>query len=404
MSVPLSKKTIETVKATIPFLAENGVKLTEHFYQRLFTGNPEVKAFFNHANQESGAQQRALGGAICAFAQNIETPENLVTAVSNIGSKHASLGVKPEHYPIVGEHLLGSIDDLLNPAPPEVLEAWGEAYGFLADLLISAEKDLYDEQISQEGGWNGFREMEIFRREHESKWITSFYLKPKDAGTLPKFKPGQYITVRIPTPDGSTTMRNYSLSGSPDWDFYRISVKREVPRNSDTPEGYASSYLHTQLALGDSIELGPPCGDFFLQEHQQSTPILLLSGGVGITPLLSMFHAVTANPTTFLHGATNGENHALKEEVTQRAEEHSHLSAHFRYSAPSKEDERDQNHHSSGRFTEEFLSEFITPETEIYFCGPKAMMIQIYQFLKRTNHPTAQIHYEFFGPQEELEA
>ena len=132
--------------------------------------------------------------------------------------------------------------------------------------------------------------MKIFRREHESKWITSFYMKAKDAGTLPKFKPGQYITIRIPTPDGSTTMRNYSLSGSPDWDFYRISVKREVPRHADTPEGYTSSYLHTQVAVGDTVEIGPPCGDFFLQEHKQDTPVLLLSGGVGITPLLSMFH------------------------------------------------------------------------------------------------------------------
>jgi len=200
----LTAKTIETVKATIPFLKQNGGALTQHFYQRLFAGNPEVKEYFNSSNQETGVQQAALGGAICAFAQNIETPENLASAVSRIANKHASLGIQPEHYPIVGEHLLGSINDLLNPAPPEILSAWGEAYGFLADVLIGAEKDLYTEQKKPEGGWNGFRKMEVFKREHESKWITSFYLRPCDPCPVIPFKSGQYLTLRVPTIEGST--------------------------------------------------------------------------------------------------------------------------------------------------------------------------------------------------------
>lgn len=403
MNNSLSVETIGAVKATIPFLAQNGSKLTEHFYQRLFKHNPEVKSYFNLSNQESGAQQKALGGAICAFAQNIETPENLAEAISRIGSKHVSLGIKPEHYPIVGEHLLASIDDLLNPAPPEVLKAWGEAYHFLADVLIGAEKDLYKKQLEQEGGWNDFREMTIIDKKHESQLITSFYLKPKDGGILPKFKPGQYITVRIPTESSSTTMRNYSLSGSVEWDHYRISVKREVSAHGDTPEGYASSYLHTKTSVGDIIEVGPPCGDFYLQDHSEQAPILLLSGGVGITPLLAMLHQVGSNPVTFLHGATDGDHHAMRDEVNRIASQHENITAHFRYSAPSDQDLENQYHHSTGRFTEEFLTPFITPETEVYFCCPKPVMRLIYQTLKAIEHPTEKIHYEFFGPQDELE-
>lgn len=399
---PLSSETIKTVQATIPFLSENGMKLTEHFYKRMFKGNPEVKEFFNTSNQESGAQQRALGSAICAFAQNIETPENLAAAVSRIGNKHASLGVKPEHYPIVGEHLLGAIDDLLDPAPPEILTAWGEAYGFLADVLIGAEDGIYSSQENQEGGWSDFRNMEVIRREHESKWITSFYLKPVDGKPLPTFKPGQYITVRIPTPDGSTTMRNYSLSGSPEWDHYRISVKREVPRHADTPEGYVSSYLHTKLAVGDSIEVRAPAGDFFLQDHPAETPVLFLSGGVGITPLLSMLHSADKNPVTFLHGAINGEFHALRDEVLELDEKRENQNVHFRYSAPSDDDLQNKHFHSEGLFTTEFLAEFITPETQVYFCGPKPMMQHIYKALNSLEHPEEQIHYEFFGPHDEL--
>ena len=418
MSTTLSKETIETVKATIPFLQQNGLALTEHFYRRMFAGNPEVKEYFNVSNQASGAQQGALGGAICAFAQNIETPENLADAVSLISNKHASLGIKPEHYPIVGEHLLGSIDDLLNPAPPEILAAWGEAYGFLAGVLIGAEEAIYTQQAEQPAGWNGFKDLEVFKREQESNLITSFYLRAKDGSNLPSFKSGQYLTVRVPTADApvasgcpfsgakavTTTMRNYSLSGSPTWDHYRISVKHEVPRHADTPEGYASTYLHTQVKVGDTLEIAPPCGDFFLNQHSAETPILLLSGGVGITPVLSMLHSVKANPVTFLHGAINSENHALRDEVLSLAEQNENISAHFRYSAPTDADAQNQPHHSTGLFTTEFLSDFITADTEIYFCGPKAMMQHIYKALKELNHPTEQIHYEFFGPQGDLEA
>ncbi len=409
MSHHLSQSTIETVKATIPFLQQNGEALTRHFYQRLFEGNPEVKAFFNVSNQESGTQQRALGGAICAFAQNIETPEVLAAAVSRIANKHASLGIKPEHYPIVGEHLLGSIDDLLNPAPPEILEAWGQAYGFLAEVMIGAEDEIYTEQETKVGGWAGFRFLEVVRREQESQWITSFYLKPTDGKPLPPFQPGQYLTVRVPTPfsntpgEPATTLRNYSLSGSPDWDCYRISVKREVPHHADTPEGYVSSHLHTKVSVGDSLEIGPPCGDFFLQEHDPETPILLLSGGVGITPLMSMLHQIDQNPVTFLHGAISGENHALRGEVEELVSQRSHTKAHFRYSTPTEQDQQEQHHHSEGYFTPEFLQDFITPQTEVYFCGPKIMMKHVLAALRKFEHPDDQIHFEFFGPQEELE-
>lgn len=412
MDNPLSTQTIETVKSTIPFLQENGVALTEHFYKRMFEGNPEVREYFNTSNQESGAQQRALGGAICAFAMNIETPENLSGAVSRISNKHVSLGILPEHYPIVGQHLLGAIDDILNPAPSEVLAAWGEAYEFLAGVMIGAESDLYADQKAEAGGWNGFRKMEVFRREHESQWITSFYLRPLDEQTLPPFKAGQYTTVRIPAkPDNDssgnapvTTMRNYSLSGSPEWPHYRISVKREVPRHADTPEGYVSSYLHTSVGVGNVIEIGPPCGDFHLLEHSTDTPILLLSGGVGITPLLAMAHAVKENRTTFLHGAIDGKNHAHREEVLQLAQAKPNLNVHFRYSAPTHEDEQSRHHHSEGLFSTDFLANYINPKTEVYFCGPKPMMQHVYKALRTLQHPEDKSHYEFFGPQEELDA
>ena len=404
MSIALSAKTIETVKATIPFLQENGLDLTKHFYKRLFEGNPEVKAFFNASNQQSGAQQRALGGAICAFAQNIETPEVLAAAVSRIANKHAALGVKPEHYPIVGEHLLGSIDDILNPAPPEILEAWGEAYGFLAGVLTQTEGDLYEEQESSEHGWRGFQNLTVVRKQKESESITSFYLKAGEDKGLPTFQSGQYLTVRVPMPSSddptapATTMRNYSLSGSPSWDHYRISVKQEVG-DEVTPGGYVSNYLHQNIEVGAQLEIGPPCGDFYLGEHSEETPVLLLSAGVGITPMLSMLHSVENQPTTFLHVTQNSKTHACRAEVEELAKAKDNLKVHFRYTAASDTDRDQASFESDGYLDAEFLSSFLSDSTEVYLCGPEVMMKSSLAILDSLGHPSGQIHYEYFGPE-----
>lgn len=394
----LSKETIDTVKATIPFLAENATKLTAHFYQRMFRENPEVKVYFNAAHQISGGQQGALAASVCAFARNIETPENLAAAVSLIANKHASLGVQPEHYPIVGKHLLASIDELLNPAPPEILQAWGEAYGFLAEVLIQQEKGIYAEQ-----SWNGFRKFTLFRKEEESAVVSSFYLKPSDGGTVPAYLPGQYITVRIPTADGSTTMRNYSLSCHGCQHGLRISVKQEKAAHADQPDGYVSNYLHEQLALGDEVEVAPPCGDFVFDAdaaEKSGAPVLLLSGGIGITPLLSMLHASKGKsfPVSFVHGAIDSKHHSFAEEVRKLVQEHENIRVHFRYSAPLDGDSPD----SQGLFDREFLCQYLSPDTEVYFCGPKPMMAHVLNVLDDADHPADKVHYEFFGPAEEL--
>ncbi|MEJ2756579.1 MAG: globin domain-containing protein, partial [Gammaproteobacteria bacterium] len=198
---------------------EHGETLTKHFYKRMFSHNPEIAPFFNPTNQTNGTQQRALAAAICAYAANIDNLEVLGGAVELIAHKHASLQIKPEHYPIVGENLLASIREVLGDgATDEVINAWGEAYGFLADILIDREQHIYKETAEKTGGWEGFRKFKIDRKEKESSIITSFYLKPEDGGALPNYMPGQYITVRMSTKDGSSTMRNYSLSDRPGQD------------------------------------------------------------------------------------------------------------------------------------------------------------------------------------------
>src|SRR4051794_12777659 len=261
----LTDHTVAIVKATAPVVAPKAEAITRRFYTLMFTQNPEVQAYFNPAHQHSGGQQRALAGAICAYAVNLDNLAALGPAVELIAQKHCSLGIRPEHYPIVGKHLLAAIKVVLgDAATDEVIGAWAEAYGFLAEVFIDREMAIYHEQATAPGGWNGYRCFVVDRKTTESEIISSFYLKPLDAGPLPPFKPGQYVTVKITHPTVPTSPRNYSLSDRPGVPHYRISVKREPKLAPGVPDGLISNYLHDAVHEGDVVEVGPPCGEFTL--------------------------------------------------------------------------------------------------------------------------------------------
>ena len=173
----LDAQTIATVKATIPLLVETGPKLTAHFYDRMFTHNPELKEIFNMSNQRNGDQREALFNAIAAYASNIENLPALLPAVEKIAQKHTSFQIKPEQYNIVGEHLLATLDEMFSPGQ-EVLDAWGKAYGVLANVFINREAEIYNENASKAGGWEGTRDFRIVAKTPRSALITSFELEP----------------------------------------------------------------------------------------------------------------------------------------------------------------------------------------------------------------------------------
>jgi nitric oxide dioxygenase len=402
----LNEKTIQIVKSTAPVLQEHGETLTKHFYKRMFKHNPEVAPFFNPAHQTAGNQQRALAGAIAAYAANIDNLEVLGGAVELIAQKHASLLIKPEHYPIVGENLLASIREVLGEAATDdVINAWAEAYGFLADILIGREQQIYEENVGKPGGWEGFKQFRVIRKEKESSNITSFYLTAADGAPLPTFKPGQYITVRAATPNDSTTMRNYSLSDKPGQDWFRISIKREVPPEADTPAGYVSNMLHDKIEVGDTIEIAPPCGEFFLDiSEKHERPLVLLAAGVGITPIISILQAaLDAMPErqiVFIHASLNEDVQAFKKVVDTLAENHSNLTTHYRYSDPGAR----SGNASTGFVTADYLEQLLPGrDADYYFCGPQPFMVSIYHDLMKWGIPASQVHFEFFGPRQELE-
>ncbi|HEX9448855.1 MAG TPA: globin domain-containing protein, partial [Dongiaceae bacterium] len=159
----------ELVKGTVPVLEEHGETLTRHFYRRMFEHNPELKHLFNQGHQQTGQQQQALALAVLSYAEQIDDPSVLLPVLHRIAHKHASLGIRPEHYPIVGMHLLASIREVLGEAASDALiDAWAAAYSQLADLLIAAEGDLYRKAALAKGGWSGWRPFKVGRRVRES--------------------------------------------------------------------------------------------------------------------------------------------------------------------------------------------------------------------------------------------
>jgi len=398
----LSKSTMEIIKSTAPILAERGTEITKHFYKRMFSNHPELLNIFNHANQEQGRQPTALANSLYAAASNIDQLENILPVVKQIGHKHRSLGVKKEHYPIVGENLLAAMKEVLgDAATDDVLKAWEEAYGVIAKVFIDIEQEMYDEVEGKEGGWKDFKPFVVTDKVKESDVITSFYLKPKDGAAVPEFLPGQYITVRVKLEgDKYLLNRQYSLSDSAGKGYFRISVKREAEPNK--PNGKVSNFLHDQINVGDELEISPPAGDFTL-DVKKETPVVLLNGGVGLTPMMSMLNALAKDnperPVTFIHAARNEAVHAFENEVKELMEKLPNGQTFISYEKPQNPNSGDY----VGYLSIDVLQKFMQNDADYYICGPVPFMNAMIEGLKELGVKEEAIHYEFFGPALTLE-
>lgn len=384
------------VKATVPLLESGGEALTTHFYKLLMSEHPEVRPLFNAANQASGAQPRALANGVLMYARHIDQLEQLGGLVAQIVNKHVALNVLPEQYPLVGKCLLRAIREVLGAdiATDAVIEAWAAAYQQLADLLIGREEQAYAQRAAAPGGWRGARPFLVARKVRESDEITSFYLRPADHGPVLAFEPGQYIGVRLLI-DGEEVRRNYSLSAAANGHEYRISVKRE-------PNGKVSNHLHAHVNEGDTLELFAPAGDFTLARSDK--PLVLISGGVGITPTLAMLQAAleTQRPVHFIHAARHGGVHAFRATIDALAARHPQLKRFYCYEEQRAGDpEADATGYLDAARLDQWLPK--TRDVDVYFLGPFAFMKAVKRHLKTLGVPEAQSRYEFFGPAAALE-
>lgn len=385
----LDQKTIDVIKSTVPVLEEHGTAITTAFYKNMFVAHPELLDIFNHVNQSQGRQQTALANTVYAAAQHIDNLGAIMPVVTQIANKHVSLGILPEHYPIVGEYLLKGIKEVLgDAATPEIMDAWEKAYGVIAGAFIGVEKEMYENTANADGGWEFFKDFEIADKVKESDVITSIYLKPVDGKKLPYYLPGQYITLRMDIPGAKNiTNRQYSLSQKSNDETFRISVKRE---DTLSPNGVVSCYLHEGSKVGDIIEVSAPAGVFYM-DPTVTTPVTLISGGVGITPMKAMYSTIAdlspEREVAFLHSARTRSQQAFANKLEQ-------LNAKM----PNSTYKALYSEEGDGIITREFLEENVIAGSDVYVCGPTGFMQFVLQELHSMGIPEEKVHFEFFGP------
>ena len=274
--------------------------------------------------------------------------------------------------------------------------------GSFAERLAKAEK------ATQAQG--GFRDFVVERKVPESEVITSFYLVPGDGAPLPAFLPGQFLTFELDIAElniagqEKPVVRTYSLSDAPNPDYYRVSIKREpAPAGQPhLPPGLSSNFFHDQVEVGTKLRVGAPRGKFHL-DPEGDRAVVLLSGGVGLTPMISMLNTIVQGgarrPVWFIHGTRGGRDHAMGAQVRGLADAHENVHAHIRYSDPEPADVQGRDYDGEGRVDIALLKRVLPfDDYDFYLCGPPPFMKSLYCGLLSLDVSEARIHYEFFGP------
>ena len=259
--------------------------------------------------------------------------------------------------------------------------------------------------------WAGFREFVVQRREPEDidQSVCSFYLVPRDGEPLPCFKPGQFLTFKLAIEDATrsesrTVVRCYSLSDAPRPDYYRVSIKRvqAPPDRPDLPPGISSGFFHDHVHEGDRLMVKAPSGHFHLIEDEP-LPIVLIAGGIGITPMLSILNSVLERSLEreiwLYYGVRNGNEHVMKGHLQTLASQHSNFHLHVCYSAANEKDVKGKDYDHRGRVDVALLRNTLKlARYQFYVCGPKPMMESLVPGLEEWGVASGDIHYESFGP------
>ncbi|KAJ4414342.1 hypothetical protein N0V85_003191 [Neurospora sp. IMI 360204] len=410
----LTDAQISIVKSTVPVLKQHGEAITTIFYRDLITENPPLKNIFSLTSQSTGAQPRALANAVLAYASYIDNLPALSQAVARIAHKHVSLQVEPAQYAIVGQYLIQAIGQVLgDAATPEIVDAWTAAYGVLADVFIGTERGMYEENEKKDH-WRGWRKFRIARKVEESSSISSFYLKPVDGDAkLPKYLPGQYVSVRVLVPQlGYLQSRQYSLSEAPregGMEEYRVSVKREEGE-AGVP-GLVSNLLHGKQE-GEEVEVSHPQGEFFVDPadaSKEGVPVALISVGVGATPMMAILKSlvqgnVKRRPVSWIHASRSSSEQPFGQEVRRIVKENpEQVSAHVFLKTMAGTDQAGVHYDFADtrldltKLDGERDLHLADKRTEYYICGPETFMVETRKVLVGLGVDRSNVHLELFA-------
>lgn len=393
----LSDQNRPVVEATLPVVGERIGEIAGRFYQHLFGEHPELlDGTFNRGNQARGEQQQALAGSVAAFAGALlktpyRPPQNLL---SRIAHKHASLGIRPEQYQVVHDNLFWAIADVLGEAvTPEVAAAWDEVYWLMADALINQERGLYSARgVRAETVW---RDWQVERKIRETPSAVTFVVKRIDDRLVKTSLPGQYVTVRVPMPDGVRQPRQYSLTRADDGEHRQFTVKRV--QGGGQPDGEVSTLLHDRVEVGDILTMSVPYGEVVLDDSGR--PVVFASAGIGIAPMAGMLSHLTAAGSnlsiTLLHADSDEGSFALRRQVVSDVLALRNASIHLWY-----EDGAQSYEPVDGCYAGLMdLGQVDLPDGASYvLCGPLPFMQAVRSTLIERGVPPRDIQYEVFGP------
>ena len=391
----LSEQSRVVVEATLPAVADNIGEIARRFYAHMFGAHPELMdGLFNRGNQAQGAQQVALAGSVAAFATAVlqeRLPEQLLMRISH---KHASLGLRPDQYQIVHDHLFWAIADVLGDAvTPEVAAGWEEVYWLMAELLTSQERGLYSARgVRPEAVW---RDWEVVEKVPETEDVVTFKVRRKDDRLVKTSLPGQYVSVKMLMPDGVHQPRQYSLTRADDGEHRQFAVKRI--HGGGKPEGEVSTLLHDTVQVGDTLTMSLPFGNVVLDDSGR--PLVFISAGMGISPMAGMLsHLVTAGsslPVLLLHADSKETSFALRRQVLSDVLALPNASVHVWYESGADSTLAVDGVHA-GLLD---LNEVSLPESAIfYLCGPLPFMTATRTALLQRGVVPHDIQYEVFGP------
>ena len=276
---------------------------------------------------------------------------------------------------------------------PALSPGWQGSFSSLLESAGSGNAGLA--ASSPPPAWPGFRPLTVTAVDRESDSVLSIRLEDPDGSPVPAARPGQYLTLRVQPESGApSVLRNYSLSGPPGADSYRISVKREQ-------QGTVSEYLHSRLHVSDRLEVAAPRGTFTLRASH--APVLLISAGVGATPVLAMLHALAAERSDrevwWLHGTRSGREHSFAAEARTLLASLPAAHAHICYSRPGPNDIEGRDFDTTGRLSASLLTSLaLPPEADAYLCGPAPFMEDVGAALAALGLDTSRVHTELFGP------
>jgi ferredoxin-NADP reductase len=269
---------------------------------------------------------------------------------------------------------------------------------------LAAQKKFEEQRTTL--GWNGFRKFEVAKKVYEGGNICSFYLRPNDKKPLPPFQPGQFLTFRLQLPNDKqpTTIRCYSLSDSPKPEYYRVSIKRNPPPREGPGNlpASVSNFFHDHVKEGDILDVKAPGGGFYLDMTRHS-PIVLIGGGVGLTPVLSMLNAVidagSQREVWFFYGVRNRDEHVMRDHLLSVAREHPNVKLNICYSDPTDKCVHGTDYHHAARVGADLFKKVLPSSNyDYYLCGPPPMMQSLHEGLMGWGVPEGNIHFEAFGP------